>query len=71
MYEGQKNRIDSRLAMNPTSGNLFVVITQLVIEKHIDEVSEFNFNITQVDLEWTSCESREYNFKVLASILIE
>ena len=46
----KKTRIDSKLAMNPTSGNLFVEIAQLVIEKNIDEVDEADFNITQVDL---------------------
>ena len=63
--------MDSRLAVNPTSGNLYVEIAQLVIEKDINEANESNFSITKVDLGQTTHEGKEHNFQVSAAVLIE
>lgn len=63
--------MDSRLEVNPTLGNLFVEIAQLVIEKDINEASESDFSITKVFLGWSTHEGREHNFQMSFVILME
>ena len=68
MHKGtkvKKTKMDSRLAVNPTSGNLFVEIAQPVTEKDINEANKADFSITKVDLGRTTHEERENNFQVL------
>lgn len=67
----KKTKMDSRLAVNPTTGNLSVEIAQLVTEKDINEANESDFSITKVDLGRTTREGKEHNFQVSAAILIE
>ena len=74
MHKGtkiKKTKIDSRMAVNPTSGNLFVEIAQPVTEKDMNEANESDFSITKVDLGQTTHEGKEHNFQVLATILME
>ena len=54
--------MDSRLVVNPTSGNLFVEIAQPVTKKDINEANEYDFSITKVDLGRITCEGKEHNF---------
>lgn len=67
----KKTRMDSRLAVNPTSGNLFIEIAKPVIEKDINEANESDFSITKVDLGQTTREGREHNFQVSTVVLME
>ena len=67
----KKTKMDSRLAVNPTSGNLSIEIAQPVIEKDINEANESDFSITKVDLGQTTYEGKEHNFQVSIAILIE
>ena len=74
MHKGtkiKKTKIDSRMAVNPTSGNLFVEIAQLVTKKDMKEANESNFSITKVDLDQITHEGKEHNFQVLSTILIK
>ena len=74
MHKGakiKKTRMDSRLAVNPISGNLSVEIAQIVMEQDIDEANESNFSITKVDLGRTTREEKEHNFQVSTAVLIE
>ena len=74
MHKGtkvKKTKVDSRLAVNSTTGNLFAEIAQPVIEKDMNEANESDFSITKVDLGRATREGKEHNFQVSAAILIE
>ena len=74
MHKGtkiKKTRMDSRLAVNSTSGNLSIEFAQPVTKKDINEANEFDFSITKVDLGRTTREGKEFFFQVSATVLIE
>ena len=69
MHKGikvKKTKMDSKLAVNPTSGNLLVEIAQPVTEKDMNEANESDFSITKVDLGKTNREGKEHNFQCIS-----